>query len=31
MPDLAYDPQTYGPMSRRVLTRAEAALLPDAA
>jgi len=31
MPDLAYDPKTYGPMSRRVLNRAEAALLPDAA
>ena len=31
MPDLAYDPQTYGPMSRRVLTGAEAALLPSAA
>ena len=31
MPDLAYDPATYGPMSRRVLTRAEAALLPQAA
>ncbi len=31
MPDLAYDPETYGPMSRRALTRAEAALLPDAA
>ncbi len=31
MPDLAYDTQTYGPMSRRVLTRAEAALIPVAA
>ncbi len=31
MPDLAYDPGTYGPTVRRVLTRAEAALLPKAA
>ncbi|MBT8409447.1 MAG: Hint domain-containing protein, partial [Alphaproteobacteria bacterium] len=31
MPDLAYDPETYGPMSRRALTKAEAALLPTAA
>ncbi|MCV6593815.1 MAG: Hint domain-containing protein [Silicimonas sp.] len=31
MPDLSYDPQTYGPMSRRALTRAEAALLPRVA
>ncbi len=31
MPDLAYDPETYGPMSRRALTKAEAALLPAAA
>ena len=31
MPDLAYDPNTYGPMSRRALSRAEAALLPEAA
>lgn len=31
MPDLAYDPETYGPMTRRVLSRAEAALLPEAA
>ena len=31
MPDLAYDPETYGPTARRLLTRAEAALLPDAA
>ncbi|MDA8585434.1 Hint domain-containing protein [Rhodobacteraceae bacterium] len=31
MPDLAYDPETYGPMSRRVLSRAEAALMPAAA
>lgn len=27
MPDLAHDPGLYGPMSRRVLSRAEAALL----
>ena len=27
MPDLEYDPDTYGPMSRRVLNRAEAALI----
>ena len=31
MPDLAYDPATYGPAARRRLTRAEAALLPQAA
>ena len=31
MPDLAYDPETYGPMTRRALTKAEAALLPTAA
>jgi len=31
MPDLAEDPMSYGPMSRRVLTRAEAALLSAAA
>ena len=31
MPDLAYDTHTYGPTSRRVLTRAEAALIPAAA
>ncbi|NNE80471.1 MAG: Hint domain-containing protein [Silicimonas sp.] len=31
MPDLAYDPETYGPMTRRALSRAEAALLPAAA
>ncbi len=31
MPDLAYDPMTYGPMIRRALTKAEAALLPAAA
>lgn len=31
MPDLAYDPQTYGPMTRRALSKAEAALLPTAA
>ncbi|MEM8802208.1 MAG: Hint domain-containing protein [Pseudomonadota bacterium] len=31
MPDLSYDPGTYGPMARRVLSKAEAALLPWAA
>lgn len=31
MPDLAEDPMSYGPMSRRVLSRAEAALLSAAA
>lgn len=31
MPDLAYDPQCYGPTVRRTLTRAEAALIPVAA
>ena len=31
MPDLSYDPGTYGPMARRVLSKAEAALLPSAA
>ena len=31
MPDLAYDPHTYGPMSRRALSKGEAALLPNAA
>lgn len=30
MPDLEYDPDTYGPMSRRVLNRAEAALIAAA-
>ena len=31
MPDLSYAPQAYGPMCRRALTQAEAALLPAAA
>ena len=31
MPELANDPSAYGPMSRRVLTKAEAAMLPSAA
>ena len=31
MPDLAYDPTTFGPTARRVLTRAEAALVPSVA